>query len=188
MPWRRPEARVRGRRRAAVADGDDDTGVLLGTWTAGGQSTQQFLDALFRSGPVRSACAALRQHGRQLGRRPDGTRVQAARAEHHRQSQGSVRARRDCRRGRSAARGSRARRWSPAASMRVFETFFKAHDRFHVMSPDATPCARLRAVRSPAQRLRDGRGRVHLPARRSASRLPATATSSAWRRPAPRFR
>ena len=24
---------------------------MLGTWTAGGQSTQQFLDALFRNGP-----------------------------------------------------------------------------------------------------------------------------------------
>jgi 3-oxoacyl-[acyl-carrier-protein] synthase II len=35
----------------AKPDGDDTTGVLLGTWTAGGQSTQQFLDALFRSGP-----------------------------------------------------------------------------------------------------------------------------------------
>ena len=29
-----------------AGEGDDTTGVLLGTWTAGGQSTQQFLDAL----------------------------------------------------------------------------------------------------------------------------------------------
>ena len=34
------------------ADGADDLGVVLGTWTAGGQSTQQFLEALFRSGPT----------------------------------------------------------------------------------------------------------------------------------------
>jgi hypothetical protein len=34
------------------ADGADDLGVVLGTWTAGGQSTQQFLEALFRGGPT----------------------------------------------------------------------------------------------------------------------------------------
>ena len=32
-------------------DGDDGMGVVLGTWSAGGGSTQQFLDALFRKGP-----------------------------------------------------------------------------------------------------------------------------------------
>jgi 3-oxoacyl-[acyl-carrier-protein] synthase II len=33
-------------------EGDDDTGVMLGTWTAGGGSTQIFLDALFKQGPT----------------------------------------------------------------------------------------------------------------------------------------
>ena len=33
-------------------DGDDRRGVMLGTWTAGGGSTQIFLDALFRQGPT----------------------------------------------------------------------------------------------------------------------------------------
>ena len=33
-------------------EGDDRGGVLLGTWTAGGGSTQIFLDALFRQGPT----------------------------------------------------------------------------------------------------------------------------------------
>ena len=28
------------------------SGVVLGTWTAGGQSTQQYLDALFSGGPA----------------------------------------------------------------------------------------------------------------------------------------
>ena len=41
------------------AEGDDASGVVLGTWTAGGQSTHQFVDALFRSGPA-GACGRRR--------------------------------------------------------------------------------------------------------------------------------
>ena len=37
---------------ALSPDGHDDVGVVLGTWSAGGQSTQLFLDALFRQGPT----------------------------------------------------------------------------------------------------------------------------------------
>ena len=33
-------------------DGIDDSGVMLGTWTAGGQATQDYLSALFRTGPT----------------------------------------------------------------------------------------------------------------------------------------
>ena len=35
-----------------AAAGEDDAGVVLGTWTAGGQSTEIFLEALFRGGPT----------------------------------------------------------------------------------------------------------------------------------------
>src|SRR5439155_20329470 len=38
-------------RASIAAEGDDRIGVVLGTWTAGGGSTQQFLEALFRHGP-----------------------------------------------------------------------------------------------------------------------------------------
>src|SRR5215212_6830342 len=38
-------------RQTRREDGVDDTGVMLGTWTAGGQATQDYLSALFRSGP-----------------------------------------------------------------------------------------------------------------------------------------
>ena len=38
--------------RAQPPDGDDQSGVVLGTWTAGGQSTQQYLAALFSGGPA----------------------------------------------------------------------------------------------------------------------------------------
>src|SRR5438067_3262295 len=37
---------------AISVDGDDRKGVMLGTWTAGGGSTQHFLDALFKQGPT----------------------------------------------------------------------------------------------------------------------------------------
>src|SRR5688500_17041485 len=33
-------------------EGVDDHGVMLGTWTAGGQATQDYLSALFRTGPT----------------------------------------------------------------------------------------------------------------------------------------
>ena len=48
----RAGSRSMTRTQTIDADGEDDLGVVLGTWTAGGQSTQQFLDALFRSGPT----------------------------------------------------------------------------------------------------------------------------------------
>lgn len=35
-----------------AAAGEDAAGVVLGTWTAGGQSTEIFLEALFRGGPT----------------------------------------------------------------------------------------------------------------------------------------
>src|SRR6185503_11212742 len=38
--------------RAQSPEGDDQSGVVLGTWTAGGQSTQQYLAALFSGGPA----------------------------------------------------------------------------------------------------------------------------------------
>ena len=44
------EAGDRRRGRSIPPEGDDRTGVVLGTWTAGGGSTQIFLDALFRQG------------------------------------------------------------------------------------------------------------------------------------------
>ena len=34
-----------------TADGDDRAGVVLGTYSAGGQATSEYLDALFSGGP-----------------------------------------------------------------------------------------------------------------------------------------
>ena len=36
---------------AITADGDPRAGVVLGTYTAGGQATREYLEALFRGGP-----------------------------------------------------------------------------------------------------------------------------------------
>ena len=43
--------RWRTRSYSVTADGDARAGVVLGTYSAGGQATNEFLDSLFRSGP-----------------------------------------------------------------------------------------------------------------------------------------
>jgi 3-oxoacyl-[acyl-carrier-protein] synthase II len=119
----------------ASADGDDSTGVLLGTWTAGGQSTQQFLDALFRRGPsgapallfdstVGNSAAGLT--GLEFKLRGPNITVS------HKESSGlgaivgAV----------DLLREERATTVIAGGVDAVFETFFKAHDRFGVMSPE----------------------------------------------------
>jgi 3-oxoacyl-(acyl-carrier-protein) synthase len=115
-------------------EGDDDSGVVLGTWTAGGQSTQQFLDALFRSGPagapallfdstVGNSAAGLTGLEFKL-RGPNVTFS-------HKEASGLaavVSAVDLVREGRAAA-------VMTGGVDAVFETFYKAHDRFKVMSP-----------------------------------------------------
>jgi len=117
-------------------EGDDDTGVLFGTWTAGGQSTQQFLDALFRGGPsaapallfdstVGNSAAGLT--GLEFKLRGPNITVS------HKESSGlgaivgAV----------DLLREHRARTVVAGGVDAVFETFFKAHDRFAVMSPES---------------------------------------------------
>src|SRR5688572_18757568 len=39
-------------RQPRIDEGADDTGVMLGTWTAGGQATQDYLSGFFRAGPT----------------------------------------------------------------------------------------------------------------------------------------
>ena len=128
-------------------DGVDDSGVMLGTWTAGGQATQDYLSALF--GPDRrrrrrccsTAPSAMRP------RAWSGARVQAARPERDRQLQRGIGAGGDCLGHRDDSRRARAR-WLPAAWTRSIEIFFKAYDRFHVMSPARTFSRACGAVRS----------------------------------------
>ena len=94
-----------GRRglRTSTDRGDRRTGVVLGTYSAGGQATQRVSRRAVPRRAVRRAGAALRQHGRQRGRRTRRPRVQAARTERHDQPEGGVRPRGDCRGRRSPA-------------------------------------------------------------------------------------
>jgi 3-oxoacyl-[acyl-carrier-protein] synthase II len=124
------------------AAGDDRLGVVLGTWTAGGQSTQIFLEALFKSGPtgapallfdstVGNSAASLAA----LELKLRGPNVTVS----HKEASGlhalatAV----------DLLRENRASALLAGGVDAIFETFFKAHDRFAVMSPAAEFSARL---------------------------------------------
>jgi 3-oxoacyl-(acyl-carrier-protein) synthase len=123
-------------RRTPTPDGDDRSGVVLGTWTAGGQSTQQYLDAFFRSGPasapallfdstVANSAASLAG----LENKLRGPNVTVS----HKEASGlgaivcAV----------EMLRADRACALLAGGVDAVFETFFKAYDGFGVMSGDA---------------------------------------------------
>jgi 3-oxoacyl-[acyl-carrier-protein] synthase II len=122
---------------ASIApDGDDGVGVVLGTWTAGGGSTQQFLEALFRNGPsgapallfdstVANAAASLAA----LEHRFRGPNMTVS----HKEASGlaAVVSAVDL------IREGRATALMAGGADAVFEPFYKAHDRFGVMSPHA---------------------------------------------------
>jgi 3-oxoacyl-[acyl-carrier-protein] synthase II len=116
-----------------AADGDDRLGVALGTWTAGGQSTQIFLDALFRSGPsgapallfdstVGNSAASLA--GLEFKLRGPNVTVS------HKEASGlaAIVTAVD-----HVCEG-RARAMVAGGVDAVYETFFKGHDGFNVMS------------------------------------------------------
>ncbi len=129
-------------RRSIRDGGDDSVGVVLGTSTAGGQSTQLFLEALFRSGPtgapallfdstVGNSAASLAALDFKL-RGPNLTLS-------HKEASGlaaivtAVDLLREGRASAVIAGGVEA----------IYETVFKAHDRFKVMSQDRTFSRRL---------------------------------------------
>lgn len=115
------------------ADGDDRLGVVLGTWTAGGQSTQIFLDALFRSGPsgapallfdstVGNSAASLT--GLEFKLRGPNVTVS------HKEASGLAAIVTAV----DHVREDRARAVMAGGIDAVYETFYKGHDGFHVMS------------------------------------------------------
>ena len=114
-------------------DGDDRIGVVLGTWTAGGGSTQQFLEALFRSGPAGAPALLF-----------DSTVANAAASlaglEHRLRGPNMTGSNKEAS-GLAAVvtavdliREGRATALVAGASDAVFEPFYKGHDRFRVMS------------------------------------------------------
>jgi 3-oxoacyl-(acyl-carrier-protein) synthase len=121
--------------RAAAPDGDDHAGVVLGTWSAGGQSTQQYLEALFSGGPANAPAllfestvgnAAASLAGMEFKLRGPNATVS------HKEASGlaAIVAAVDL------LRADRALSLVAGGVDAVYETFFKAHDRFRVMSAE----------------------------------------------------
>ena len=137
--------------RSIAAEGDDESGVMLGTWTAGGGSTQQFLDALFRSGPtgapallfdstVANSAAAIA--GLELRLRGPNTTISHKEASGLAAVAGAV----------DLVRERRAASLITGGADAIFETFYKAHDRFAVMSGETAFSERI----APFDAARDG--------------------------------
>ncbi len=128
--------------RAPQPDGDDQAGVVLGTWTAGGQSTQQYLAALFSGGPANAPAllfestvgnAAASLSGLEFRLRGPNATVS------HKEGSGlaAIVA------GVDLLRAGRAAHLIAGGVDAVYETFFKAHDRFKVMSAEPAFSHRL---------------------------------------------
>ena len=120
-------------RQPLHADGHDTGGIVLGTWSAGGQAMQEYLTALFRSGPggvpalifnTTVGNAAASQVGLEFKLRGPNTTIT------HKEASGLaalVGAVEFLEQGRAS--------WLVAGGVdSVYEMFFKAHDRFAVMS------------------------------------------------------
>lgn len=133
------------------ADGDDGIGVVLGTWTAGGQSTQTFLEGLFRGGPtgapallfdstVGNSAASLVALDLKL-RGPNVTMSHKESSALHAIATAV-----------DLLREGRASALIAGGVDVINETFFKAHDRFAVMSPDPAFSNRV----APFDRSRSG--------------------------------
>jgi 3-oxoacyl-[acyl-carrier-protein] synthase II len=118
---------------ALATGGHDDVGVVIGTWTAGGQSTQQFLDALFRHGPAGAPAllfdstvgnSAASVVGLEFKLRGPNVTVS------HKEASGLAAIITAV----DHLREGRARALIAGGVDGLYETFFKGHDRFNVMS------------------------------------------------------
>jgi 3-oxoacyl-(acyl-carrier-protein) synthase len=123
--------------RAPQPDGDDQAGVVLGTWTAGGQSTQQYLAALFSGGPANAPAllfestvgnAAASLSGMEFKLRGPNATVS------HKEASGLA----AIATGVDLLRAGRVAHLIAGGVDAVYETFFKAYDRFKVMSAEPT--------------------------------------------------
>lgn len=123
-------------------DGVADSGVMLGTWTAGGQATQDYLSALFKTGPTGApallfnstvANAAASLVGLEFKLRGPNATVSYKEASGLAAIVSATEMIREGHASALAAGGVDA----------VYEIFFKAYDRFRVMSPATSADARL---------------------------------------------
>lgn len=121
--------------RALTPDGDDAAGVVLGTWSAGGQSTEQYLSAFFSAGPsaappllfdstVANAAASLA--GMEFHLRGPNATIS------HKEASGLAAIVTAV----ELLRAERAMSLIAGGVDAVYEIFFKAHDRFAVMTAE----------------------------------------------------
>lgn len=123
-------------RYAVDSEGDDRAGVVLGTYSAGGHATHEYLDGLFRGGPtgapallfsstVANAAAGLAGLEFKL-RGPNATVTQKEAS-----GLGAIAAAVD------ALRADRAGAIAAGGTDAIYDLFYKAHDRFGVLNPGA---------------------------------------------------
>jgi len=122
---------------AVGPDGHDDAGVVLGTWTAGGQSTQTYLSAFFGGGPANAPAllfestvgnAATSLAGIEFKLRGPNVTISQKEASGLAAVITAV----------DLLRARRASGLMAGGVDGVYETFFRALDRFGVMSPAAS--------------------------------------------------
>lgn len=128
-------------RRTATPDGDDRAGVVLGTWTAGGQSTEQYLASFFSGGPsaapallfestVANAAASLA--GMEFKLRGPNATVSHKEASGLAAIVSAV----------DLLRAGRAADLVAGGVDAIYESFFKAYDRFDAMTAEPAPSCR----------------------------------------------
>lgn len=128
--------------RAPTPDGDDGAGVVFGTWSAGGQSSEQYLAAFFARGPAAApallfestvANAAASLAGMEFKLRGPNATVS------HKEASGlaAIVAAVDL------LRAGRIADLMAGGVDGVYEIFFKAYDRFRVMSAEPAFSRRL---------------------------------------------
>jgi 3-oxoacyl-[acyl-carrier-protein] synthase II len=131
-------------------DGDDDAGIIMGTYTAGGQATSEYLTALHKGGPmgapallfnstVANAPASLA--GLEFKLRGPNVTLSQKEASGLAAIVSAV----------DALRLARSRVIAAGGVDAIFDIFFRVHDRFGVMSP-ADPAT----ARGPFDRNRRG--------------------------------
>ena len=159
-------------RYAIQSGGDDRAGVVLGTCSAGGRATTEYLTALFDGGPtgapallfnstVGNAAAGLT--GLELKLRGPNATIS------HKEASGlaAIVTAADL------LRQERADGLLAGGIESIYDLFFRVHDRFAVMSDALGPDASVAPFADGPPRLRDGRGRFRVVARAGRRLAPA---------------
>ena len=140
-----------GARYATLPDGDGRTGVILGTYSAGGQATNEYLAALFAGGPAGApallfnstvANAAAGLAGLEFKLRGPNATISQKEASGLAAIVTAV----------DAIRAGRADAVATGGMDAIYDIFFRAHDRFRVMNPGSA----FSSAAAPFSRCRRG--------------------------------